>query len=53
MTAFALSQVRLVVELIWPLFLFFILIWVRSTNQPIYQGQCEYGSFFKEKNQIL
>uniref|UniRef100_A0A3B3RQH8 ATP-binding cassette sub-family A member 1-like n=1 Tax=Paramormyrops kingsleyae TaxID=1676925 RepID=A0A3B3RQH8_9TELE len=42
MTAFPLSQVRLVVELIWPLFLFFILVWVRSTNQPIYQGQCHY-----------
>ncbi|XP_023665182.2 phospholipid-transporting ATPase ABCA1-like [Paramormyrops kingsleyae] len=36
------QKVRLVVELIWPLFLFFILVWVRSTNQPIYQGQCHY-----------
>ncbi|CAB1345206.1 unnamed protein product [Coregonus sp. 'balchen'] len=35
-------QVRLVVELLWPLFLFFILVWVRSTTQPIYQGECHY-----------
>uniref|UniRef100_A0A8C9WMX5 Uncharacterized protein n=1 Tax=Scleropages formosus TaxID=113540 RepID=A0A8C9WMX5_SCLFO len=35
-------QVRLLIELIWPLFLFFILVWVRSTNPPIYQGQCHY-----------
>ncbi|XP_060886982.1 phospholipid-transporting ATPase ABCA1-like [Labrus mixtus] len=36
------QKVRLVVEVIWPLFLFFILVWVRSTNQPIYKGQCHY-----------
>uniref|UniRef100_A0A4W5LIR1 ABC transporter domain-containing protein n=1 Tax=Hucho hucho TaxID=62062 RepID=A0A4W5LIR1_9TELE len=30
------------VELLWPLFLFFILVWVRSTSQPIYQGECHY-----------
>ncbi|XP_069561182.1 phospholipid-transporting ATPase ABCA1 [Brachyistius frenatus] len=36
------QKVRLVVELVWPLFLFFILMWVRSTNQPIYKGQCHY-----------
>uniref|UniRef100_A0A8D0AR12 ABC transporter domain-containing protein n=1 Tax=Sander lucioperca TaxID=283035 RepID=A0A8D0AR12_SANLU len=35
-------QVRLVVEVIWPLFLFFILVWVRSTNEPLYKGQCHY-----------
>uniref|UniRef100_A0A674F5W8 P-type phospholipid transporter n=1 Tax=Salmo trutta TaxID=8032 RepID=A0A674F5W8_SALTR len=35
-------QVRLVVELLWPLFLFLILVRVRSTNQPIYQGGCHY-----------
>uniref|UniRef100_A0A8C7D5T6 P-type phospholipid transporter n=1 Tax=Oncorhynchus kisutch TaxID=8019 RepID=A0A8C7D5T6_ONCKI len=35
-------SVRLVVELLWPLFLFFILVWVRSTTQPIYQGECHY-----------
>ncbi|MFT7806478.1 ATP-binding cassette sub-family A member 1-like isoform X1 [Arapaima gigas] len=35
-------HVRLVIELIWPLFLFFILVWVRSTNPPIYQEQCHY-----------
>lgn len=34
-------QVRLVVEVVWPLFLFFILVWVRSTNHPIYKGQCK------------
>ncbi|KPP62608.1 hypothetical protein Z043_119199 [Scleropages formosus] len=36
------QKVRLLIELIWPLFLFFILVWVRSTNPPIYQGQCHY-----------
>ena len=35
-------QIRLVIELIWPLFLFFILVGVRSTNKPIYKGQCKY-----------
>ncbi|KAL7375204.1 hypothetical protein ABVT39_013723 [Epinephelus coioides] len=36
------QKVRLVVELVWPLFLFFILVWVRSTNKPVYKGQCHY-----------
>ncbi|CAM4529538.1 unnamed protein product [Leuciscus chuanchicus] len=36
------QKVRLVVELIWPLFLFFILVSVRSTNQPVYKSQCHY-----------
>ncbi|XP_032400407.1 phospholipid-transporting ATPase ABCA1 isoform X3 [Etheostoma spectabile] len=36
------QKVRLVVEVIWPLFLFFILVWVRSTNEPLHQGQCHY-----------
>ncbi|CAB1351682.1 unnamed protein product, partial [Coregonus sp. 'balchen'] len=36
------EEVRLVVEMLWPLFLFFILVRVRSTNQPIYQGECHY-----------
>uniref|UniRef100_A0A7N9AR62 P-type phospholipid transporter n=1 Tax=Mastacembelus armatus TaxID=205130 RepID=A0A7N9AR62_9TELE len=36
------AQVRLVIEVLWPLFLFFILVWVRSTNNPVYQGQCHY-----------
>ncbi|XP_059210648.1 phospholipid-transporting ATPase ABCA1-like [Centropristis striata] len=36
------QKVRLVVEVIWPLFLFFILVGVRSTNKPIYKGQCHY-----------
>ncbi|CAJ1086292.1 LOW QUALITY PROTEIN: phospholipid-transporting ATPase ABCA1-like [Xyrichtys novacula] len=36
------QKVRLVVELIWPLFLFLILVWVRSTNQPFNKGQCHY-----------
>uniref|UniRef100_A0A3B4E2I9 P-type phospholipid transporter n=1 Tax=Pygocentrus nattereri TaxID=42514 RepID=A0A3B4E2I9_PYGNA len=35
-------SLRLVIELVWPLFLFFILVWVRSTNQPTYKGQCHY-----------
>lgn len=33
---------RLVVEVIWPLFLFFILVLVRATNKPFYKGQCKY-----------
>nr|XP_019951231.1 PREDICTED: ATP-binding cassette sub-family A member 1-like isoform X2 [Paralichthys olivaceus] len=36
------QKVRLVVELIWPLFLFLILVWVRTTNKPIYKSQCHY-----------
>uniref|UniRef100_A0A8C4P0I0 ABC transporter domain-containing protein n=1 Tax=Dicentrarchus labrax TaxID=13489 RepID=A0A8C4P0I0_DICLA len=36
------QKVRLVVEVVWPLFLFFILVWVRSTNKPFYKGQCHY-----------
>uniref|UniRef100_A0A7N6BW12 ABC transporter domain-containing protein n=1 Tax=Anabas testudineus TaxID=64144 RepID=A0A7N6BW12_ANATE len=39
---FPLVQVRLVVEVLWPLFLFFILVWVRTTNKPIFQDQCHY-----------
>ncbi|KAM9836585.1 phospholipid-transporting ATPase ABCA1 [Aulostomus maculatus] len=36
------QKVRLVIEVLWPLFLFFILVWVRSTNKAIYKGQCHY-----------
>ncbi|KAM6949618.1 phospholipid-transporting ATPase ABCA1 [Aplochiton taeniatus] len=36
------QKVRLVVELLWPLFLFIILVWVRSTNKPVFKGQCHY-----------
>uniref|UniRef100_A0A3P8V611 P-type phospholipid transporter n=1 Tax=Cynoglossus semilaevis TaxID=244447 RepID=A0A3P8V611_CYNSE len=36
------QKVRLVVEVIWPLVLFFILMAVRSTIQPIHKGQCHY-----------
>ncbi|XP_077355005.1 phospholipid-transporting ATPase ABCA1 [Festucalex cinctus] len=36
------QKVRLVVEILWPLFLFFILVWVRFTNEPTYKGQCHY-----------
>ncbi|XP_028998112.1 phospholipid-transporting ATPase ABCA1-like [Betta splendens] len=36
------QKVRLVVEVLWPLFLFFILVWVRTTNKPIYKDQCHY-----------
>lgn len=35
-------QVRLVVELLWPLFLFLILVWVRATNHPLHKDQCKY-----------
>uniref|UniRef100_A0A3P9PUU7 P-type phospholipid transporter n=1 Tax=Poecilia reticulata TaxID=8081 RepID=A0A3P9PUU7_POERE len=36
------QKVRLVVELVWPLFLFFILVGVRTTNKPIHKDQCHY-----------
>ncbi|CAG5929271.1 unnamed protein product, partial [Menidia menidia] len=36
------QKVRLVIEVLWPLFLFFILVGVRSTNKPIFKGQCHY-----------
>uniref|UniRef100_A0A8D3C623 ABC transporter domain-containing protein n=1 Tax=Scophthalmus maximus TaxID=52904 RepID=A0A8D3C623_SCOMX len=38
MTSLSFVQVRLVVEVIWPLFLFFILVWVRSSNKPVHKG---------------
>uniref|UniRef100_A0A4W3GTX5 ATP-binding cassette sub-family A member 1-like n=1 Tax=Callorhinchus milii TaxID=7868 RepID=A0A4W3GTX5_CALMI len=34
--------IRLIIEFLWPLFLFFILVWVRSTSLPINKGQCHY-----------
>ena len=39
-------QVRLVVEVVWPLFLFFILVWVRGANKPVYKGQCKYKHIY-------
>uniref|UniRef100_A0A3Q3IW89 ABC transporter domain-containing protein n=1 Tax=Monopterus albus TaxID=43700 RepID=A0A3Q3IW89_MONAL len=36
------QKVRLVIEVLWPLFLFFILVGVRSTTKPVDQGQCHY-----------
>ncbi|KAM8899352.1 phospholipid-transporting ATPase ABCA1 isoform 1-T3 [Spinachia spinachia] len=36
------QKVRLVVEVLWPLFLFIILVWVRSTNTPVHKGQCHF-----------
>ncbi|XP_062865086.1 phospholipid-transporting ATPase ABCA1 [Trichomycterus rosablanca] len=36
------QKLRLVIELIWPLFLFFILVSVRSTNHPVTKGTCHY-----------
>lgn len=39
-------KVRMVVEVLWPLFLFVILVSVRSTNKPIHKGECEYTSIF-------
>ncbi|XP_075891700.1 phospholipid-transporting ATPase ABCA1 [Nelusetta ayraudi] len=36
------QKVRLVVEVLWPLFLFVILVSVRSTNKPIHKGECHY-----------
>ncbi|TRY85186.1 hypothetical protein DNTS_030944 [Danionella cerebrum] len=36
------QQIALLVELVWPLILFFILVAVRSNNHPIYKNQCHY-----------
>ncbi|XP_073763802.1 phospholipid-transporting ATPase ABCA1 isoform X1 [Danio rerio] len=36
------QKLRLLVELVWPLFLFFILVAVRSTNYPVYKSECHY-----------
>ncbi|XP_053559159.1 phospholipid-transporting ATPase ABCA1-like [Bombina bombina] len=36
------QKVRLLVELLWPLFLFIILVLVRLTNLPEQRGQCHY-----------
>uniref|UniRef100_A0A3P9HY66 Uncharacterized protein n=1 Tax=Oryzias latipes TaxID=8090 RepID=A0A3P9HY66_ORYLA len=35
-------QVRLLVEILWPLFLFVILVAVRTTTKPVNKGQCHY-----------
>uniref|UniRef100_W5N6N8 P-type phospholipid transporter n=1 Tax=Lepisosteus oculatus TaxID=7918 RepID=W5N6N8_LEPOC len=35
-------KIRLFVELLWPLFLFFILVAVRTTNPPVYHEQSHY-----------
>uniref|UniRef100_A0A8C8E3S8 ABC transporter domain-containing protein n=1 Tax=Oryzias sinensis TaxID=183150 RepID=A0A8C8E3S8_9TELE len=34
--------VRLLVEILWPLFLFVILVAVRTTTKPVNKGQCHY-----------
>ncbi|XP_072314586.1 phospholipid-transporting ATPase ABCA1-like [Eucyclogobius newberryi] len=36
------QKLRLLVEIAWPLFLFIILVWVRSTTKPINKDQCHY-----------
>ncbi|XP_069048180.1 phospholipid-transporting ATPase ABCA1-like [Lepisosteus oculatus] len=36
------QKIRLFVELLWPLFLFFILVAVRTTNPPVYHEQSHY-----------
>ncbi|XP_078733168.1 phospholipid-transporting ATPase ABCA1-like [Lampetra fluviatilis] len=36
------QKVRVFVELLWPLFLFLILVWVRTTTPPSANGECHY-----------
>ncbi|KAJ3584861.1 hypothetical protein NHX12_013584 [Muraenolepis orangiensis] len=36
------QKVRLLVEIVWPLFLFIILVGVRASNKPVYKDQCHY-----------
>uniref|UniRef100_A0A8C5FDV1 ABC transporter domain-containing protein n=1 Tax=Gadus morhua TaxID=8049 RepID=A0A8C5FDV1_GADMO len=36
------QKVRLLVEILWPLFLFIILVGVRTTNKPVFKSQCHY-----------
>uniref|UniRef100_A0A8C8A2J4 ABC transporter domain-containing protein n=1 Tax=Oryzias sinensis TaxID=183150 RepID=A0A8C8A2J4_9TELE len=36
------QKVRLLVEILWPLFLFVILVAVRTTTKPVNKGQCHY-----------
>lgn len=36
-----LSQVQLLVELLWPLFLFFILVAVRHSHPPLEHHECK------------
>ncbi|XP_041861136.1 phospholipid-transporting ATPase ABCA1 isoform X2 [Melanotaenia boesemani] len=36
------NKIQLVIEIFWPLFLFFILIAVRHSNSPYKQGQCHF-----------
>lgn len=38
---YCLSQIQLIIELLWPLFLFVILISVRYSHPPYKQSQCE------------
>ncbi|CAL8241897.1 unnamed protein product [Merluccius merluccius] len=36
------QKVRLLVEIVWPLFLFIILVGVRSSNNPVFKNECHY-----------
>ena len=36
------------VEIVWPLFLFIILVGVRSTNKPVFKGQCKYRQHLRK-----
>lgn len=38
---FCLPQIQLLVELLWPLFLFLILVAVRSSHPPLEQHECK------------
>ncbi len=46
--SFIFIQPRVIFELIWPLFLFLILMWVRTRNLVFHYDACEYF-FLKEK----
>ncbi|XP_019618293.1 PREDICTED: retinal-specific ATP-binding cassette transporter-like [Branchiostoma belcheri] len=37
-------KVRLLIEIIWPLILFMILVWIRSSRPPYSQHECHYPS---------
>ncbi|XP_061831887.2 phospholipid-transporting ATPase ABCA1 isoform X4 [Nerophis lumbriciformis] len=36
------NKIQLIIEIIWPLFLFVILVAVRDSNRPYKQGQCHF-----------
>lgn len=46
-------QIQLLVELLWPLFLFFILVAVRHSHPPLEHHECESRCVWWEGDELL